>query len=285
MLDHRIMTFLTLYREMNYRKTAEQLNMTQPGVTQHIQHLEREYGVKLFSYEDRVLRRTKEAELLKRHFDGVLARERALREQLSRPNGVHLRIGATKTVGEYVLGPVLRDFLADPAHSVELTVDNTEVLLGMLDDGRLDFAVIEGMFDKSRYGHRLYQKERFLGICPKAHPFAGKQVQFIDLMGQTLILREPGSGTRRLLERALEDRGFSTEAVGRNVSVSNFSLICNLVAAGEGITFAYAPVAMQRQDLATFTVEDLHITGEFNFVYCDEETAEDKITLFFGESA
>ena len=50
MLDYRIYTFLTLFKEMNYRKTAEKLNMTQPGVTQHIQYLEKHYGVKLFEY-------------------------------------------------------------------------------------------------------------------------------------------------------------------------------------------------------------------------------------------
>lgn len=46
MLDFRMITFRTLYNEMNYRKTAELLNMTQPGVTQHIQYLEKYYGVK-----------------------------------------------------------------------------------------------------------------------------------------------------------------------------------------------------------------------------------------------
>ena len=50
MLDYRIYTFLTLYDEMNYRRTAEKLNMTQPGVTQHIHYLEKHYGAKLFEY-------------------------------------------------------------------------------------------------------------------------------------------------------------------------------------------------------------------------------------------
>ena len=58
MLDYRVLTFLTLYDEMNYRRTAEKLNMTQPGVTQHIHYLEHYYGVKLFSYDGRTLSRT-----------------------------------------------------------------------------------------------------------------------------------------------------------------------------------------------------------------------------------
>lgn len=59
MLDYRVSTFLTLYDEMNYRRTAERLNMTQPGVTQHIHYLENYYGVKLFEYNGRTLSRTK----------------------------------------------------------------------------------------------------------------------------------------------------------------------------------------------------------------------------------
>ena len=65
MLDYRINTFITLYNEMNYRKTAEKLNMTQPGVTQHIHYLEGYYGVKLFEYNGRSLSKTENAEMLK----------------------------------------------------------------------------------------------------------------------------------------------------------------------------------------------------------------------------
>ena len=63
MLDYRVLTFLALYDEMNYRRTAEKLNMTQPGVTQHIHYLENYYGVKLFEYNGKTLTKTKNAEI------------------------------------------------------------------------------------------------------------------------------------------------------------------------------------------------------------------------------
>ena len=79
MLDYRVLTFLTLYDEMNYRRTAEKLNMTQPGVTQHIHYLEHYYGVKLFSYDGRTLSRTQNAQQLKRYFDSIRAEEMDIR--------------------------------------------------------------------------------------------------------------------------------------------------------------------------------------------------------------
>lgn len=282
MLDYRIATFMTLYKEMNYRKTAEALGMTQPGVTQHIHFLESNYGVRLFIYDGKQLHRTPQAEYLKRHIDSVLARERTLRQIFEQPRGVHLDVGATKTIGEFVLSPVLEQFLSDSSHTIRYTIDNTEQLLRMLENSLLDFAVIEGVFDKTRYGYHLFKKESYVGICAKDHPFAGKSVPLYDVFRETLVIRESGSGTRRLLEQAICDKGFSLDCFDRCVSVSNFSVILNLVEQGNAVTFGYAPIAAQRDDLATFEVEDMFITGEFNFVYCDADSAREKIELFFS---
>ena len=69
--------------------------------------------------------------------------------------------------------PTVRQFLKKENHQIDLLVDNTETLLAMLERGELDFAIIEGVFDKEKYPHRLYKKESFLGICSRRHSFAG----------------------------------------------------------------------------------------------------------------
>jgi DNA-binding transcriptional LysR family regulator len=283
MLDYRIDTFLTLYDQMNYRKTAELLNMTQPGVTQHIHYLEKFYGVKLFEYNGRLLMRTKQADQLKRYFDSVRAEEIALKDNFGQKDSVHIRIGATKTIGEFVVVPAVRAFLEKENHSLDLTVDNTENLLNLLSGGKLDFAIIEGVFNKEQYPHHLLKKERFVGICGKNHPFAWKTVSLEDAFRENLIIREKGSGTRMLLQQAVTDKGYSLEHFYRHSSVSNFSVICELVAKNGAITFAYEPIAHCRDDLATFVVEDMQIQGEFNFVYTNARVAQGKINCFFNE--
>ena len=282
MLDYRVLTFLTLYDEMNYRRTAEKLNMTQPGVTQHIHYLENYYGVKLFEYNGRQLTRTKQAEQLKRYFESVRAEEISLKEDLVQADRFHLRVGATKTIGEFVIVPEVREFLQQGNHSLDLIVDNTENLLAMLSHGELDFAVIEGVFDKARYPHHLFKKERFVGICGRHHSFAGQTVSLAEIFREGLIVRERGSGTRRLLEQAITDRGYSLDSFQSSSSISNFSVICEMVATNGAITFAYEPIANSRDDLATFTVDGMKIQGEFNFVYTNEKVAKSKIELFFS---
>lgn len=280
MLDYRIDTFLTLYEQMNYRKTAEILNMTQPGVTQHIHYLEDFYGVKLFIYDGRHLVRTEQAEKLKCHFTSVRAAEKSLKEGFVQTNTVHLRVGATKTIGEFVIMPAVCGFLLEENHVLDLTVDNTEKLLAMLSCGDLDFAIIEGVFDKEKYPHRLFKKEQFVGICGKDHPFAGKTVSLEETFHEKLIVREKGSGTRMLLQQAIFDRGYSLDSFRSCSSVSNFRVICELVATNGAITFAYEPIAHCREDLSTFLVADMQIQGEFNFVFTNAQVAQTKIAEF-----
>ena len=281
MLDYRVLTFLTLYDEMNYRRTAEKLNMTQPGVTQHIHYLENYYGVKLFEYDGRTLSKTKNAQQLKKYFDSVKAEETDIRESFTPTDTIHMTVGATKTIGEFVIVPEIRAFLQAPNHNLDLIIDNTENLLHMLEKSQIDFAVIEGVFDKSQYGYHLFKKEAFVGVCAKDHPFAGRTVTLEEVFREDIVVRESQSGTRMLLQNAITDRGFSLDSFHRCSSVNNFSVICDLVAINKTITFAYEPIAHCRDDLATFMVEDMQIQGEFNFVYCNERVAKEKINRIF----
>lgn len=281
MLDYRVLTFLTLYDEMNYRRTAEKLNMTQPGVTQHIHYLENYYGVKLFEYDGRTLSKTKNAQQLKKYFDSVKAEETDIRESFTPTDTIHMTVGATKTIGEFVIVPEIRAFLQAPNHNLDLIIDNTENLLHMLEKSQIDFAVIEGVFDKSKYGYHLFKKEAFVGVCAKDHPFAGRTVTLEEVFREDIVVRESQSGTRMLLQNAITDRGFSLDSFHRCSSVNNFSVICDLIAINKAITFAYEPIAHCRDDLATFMVEDMQIQGEFNFVYCNERVAKEKINRIF----
>ena len=88
--------------------------------------------------------------------------------------------------------------------------------------------------------------------------------------------------TRTLLHNAITDRGFSLDNFKRCISVSNFSVICDIVANNGAITFAYEPISRCRDDLATFSVADMQVSGEFNFVYCNERVAREKINLLFS---
>ncbi|MCI7768104.1 MAG: LysR family transcriptional regulator [Oscillospiraceae bacterium] len=280
MTDTRIETFLTLCRVMNYRKTAEELNMTQPAVTQHIHYLENYYNCRLFIYDRKSLRMTPEAEMLKKYAENVSCQEKRLKALLSEKSGCHLSIGATKTIGEYVISEHICAFLGDSANRISVNVDNTERLLEALSRGEIDFAIIEGYFDSSRYASRLYRKEPFVGICGERHPFAGRVVSSEDVLNEELILREEGSGTREILRQLLAGENISFSRFPRITSVSSFGLAARILEKGMGISFAYRAVREQEKGLAEFMVRGWDIVREFNYVYLDNPFSEQAVEIF-----
>lgn len=280
MTDTRIETFLTLCRLMNYRKTAEELHMTQPAVTQHIHYLENYYGCKLFVYDRKSLKMTPEAELLKKYAENILYQEKKLRAQLGEKKGTALSVGATKTIGEYVIADHISAYLKDPSNRISVYVDNTERLLDSLSRGEIDFALVEGFFDRSRYASRLYRREPFTGICGKAHPFAGRTVSPDELWGGNIIIREEGSGTRDILEQLLKGYNRSFSDFGRITTISDFSLIMQLLEKNSAVTFAYRAVKERHPELAEFGIEGWNAVHEFNYVYLDAPFSEQAVEYF-----
>ena len=282
MIDTRIQTFLTLCRVMNYRRTAELLNMTQPAVTQHIHFLEEQYGCKLFHYDRRTLTMTREAELLQRYAENVLYQEKKLKTELTQNKGVSLSIGATKTIGEYVIGDHVSAFLSEPDHRISVTVENTETLLTDLSAGKIDFALIEGYFDRSRYASRLYRKEPFVGLCGKGHLFANKTIPIDKIWCENLLLREEGSGTRDILGQLLTESNHSFSKFERITTISNFGLITRLLENNNCITFAYHAVGETNSSLSEFHVMGWDISRECNYVYLDTPFSEYAVDVFSG---
>ena len=283
MLDYRVDTFLTLCKQMNYRKTAEILHISQPAVTQQIHFLENEYGQKLFEYENRRLVKTEAADILEKYARAAKLQEQNLRQKLENSPIHNLRIGATKTIGDYYLKEDIRRYLTSSDHALTLIVDNTERLLHLLEENELDFAVVEGFFDKTSFDSILLRREPFVGICRKDHPFAGREVTMEELLKETIIHREDGSGTRAILEQELSGYNESLQRFQRHICISSFNIILDLVKQGFGVSFVYNILADSDPALAKFSIRDESVVREFNVVYLKYADMEEKIGLFFGK--
>lgn len=269
MLDPRWNTFLVLCETMNYTRAAERLCLTQPAVTHHIHYLEEHYGCRLFSYEGKVLRLT-EAGLRLREFTRSMAyNSQKIEEAMAEDAPISLRVGTSKTIGEYVVAPKVEHFLrAHPEANFSLLVDNTQVLLRALEEGQLDFVLVEGFFERSRYETQLFRREAFFGVCTPGHRLAGRSVPVDELRGERLILREMGSGTRAIFEDALRRLNCTLDSFESVVTISEFEAIKSLVADGLGISFLYAPVVekeLAQGKLARFELADAPMSGAFYF--------------------
>ena len=173
MQDFRVETFLTVCRTMNYTRAAKALNITQPAVSQHIAHLEKAYGARLFDYRGKRLTLTEAGELVRSTLSTMDHDERLLRERVAAAVSgarIDMSVGMTLTAGEYLVAAPLADYLAKrPDIRATVRSGGTRELLALLEAGEIDCAFVEGMFDRSAYECDVYRRERLVCVCAAEH--------------------------------------------------------------------------------------------------------------------
>lgn len=281
-MEQKLYTFLALCQTMNYRLAAERLHLSQPAVTKQIQSLEQSLQTKLFYYDGHTLHKTEKCLLLERYAISQQYQFEELQLAIADKKRLKLRIGATKTIGDYVLIDAIKNYLSHSSHELSLVVDNTKHLLQMLDENQLDFAVIEGTFSKTKYDSYLLRMEPFVGICAKNSPLCGKHIGIEELLGETIIVREEGSGTRRIFEERLMASGYELSDFFREVSISSFVSVKALVADGIGISFLYHSVVSKEENIGIFTVDGITEPHAFHVVYTRNTNAKKYSEQFLG---
>lgn len=287
MLDFRLKTFLVLCKVMNYTKTAEILHITQPAVSQHIKFLEEDFQVKLFIYKDKNLTLTQAGEILYNFALAMQASSDRTRLLMSLPKATiyPIHFGTTLTIGEYTMPELLEKAALDfPSAHIMMEVNNTEVLLEKLHDGKIDFALLEGHFDKSKYHTMLFSLERFIGVCSPTHPLAKRKLSFHNILQEQLILREQGSGSREIFEQILYEHNASMNSFKNIMQIGNISVIKKLVSKNLGITFLYKEAVkkeLSTGNLSVLDIEDFTVEREFNFVFLKDSLHRKEYTRWF----
>ncbi len=287
MLDNRLQTFLTLCETRNYTKTAQKLNMTQPAVSQQIQYLENYYQVTLISGKGKNFSLTEEgmalqqyARTLKATSERILPLLHSIKDE-SKP----LNFGATLTIGEYTIPPILcKIFKEDPETNISMFVENTHILQKMLWEGKIDFALLEGHFDHNQFEFKFVSNETFIGVCSPKNKIASTTSNLEELLEQNLILREPGSGTRDILEQALYNQNLSIKDFRRKIEISNMNVIKELCHQNIGITFMYREAIKKEISqgyLKEIPIRNFNISHPFSFVYLKNSPDKSQIEYWF----
>ena len=273
MLDFRVDTFLAVCRCMSFTRAAAALHITQPAVSQHIRALEAQYGVRFFSFEGKKLTLTDAGRLFLRTATTMRHDAQHLRDALGSLSGGGRRLvfGATLTIGEYVMpAPLARLLAAEPNVSLRMIVANTAELLRGLDRGDIDFALVEGFFDKSEYDSLPYLTERYVAVCAPGYRFRQPVHTLEDLLGERLLTREPGSGTREILERRLREHNLTVRDFRAVTEIGSLNAIKALVRMGQGVAFLYEPTV--RAELESGALREIALSGfpvlhDFTFLW------------------
>lgn len=274
MLDFRTDTFLTVCKTMNFTAAAKELHITQPAVSQHIHFLENEYQAALFEYHNKQLSLTPAGEVLKRRLTSMKNDEKNIQLEIRSLSYriESLSIGVTMTIGEYAIVDRLASFLLNHPHmNIHLHYGNTALLLGLLDAGEIDMAIIEGNYPKEHYAHKKYSTEDYIAVCAANHQFvSGTPSTVSDLIGERLIVRKAGSGTRNILEENLLARGLRISNFTHYIEVENMHTIISFLKKDCGISFMYKVAVLEELNqniLKEIQLDDFKMKHDFDFVW------------------
>ena len=210
MFDFRLQVFYTVAKRLNFTKAAAELYITQPAVTKHIKELESQFKVSLFERSgNKKIILTPAGETLLKYTGELLNTYRELEYDMNmlvdQHNGV-LHIGASTTVAQYIIPPILAQFHKKFKDiKVLLITGNTEDIERALLDKNIEIGVIEGIARNPQIKYEQYlQDELVLVSATKNNLIRKNTIKPEELKSYPLLLREPGSGTLDVITYALK---------------------------------------------------------------------------------
>lgn len=224
--DFRLQVFHTVARRLSFTKAAEELYITQPAVTRHIHELEHHFKLKLFQRSGNKIHLTPAGKTLLQHSETLLAEYRNLEfdmNALAEKHSGKLRIGASTTVAQYVLPPILASFrqkFKDVA--VTLTSGNTEQIENALVSDAIDVGIIEGRSKSKSLQYTPFLRDEIVLVTSIQFPAVRKEtIRPEELKTVPLLLREPGSGTLEVIAHALKHMGLKISELNVEMRLNN----------------------------------------------------------------
>jgi len=274
MENFRLKVFRTVAEESSFRRAAERLHLSQPAVSQQIHALEEELGATLFDRGKGRIRLTEAGAVLLRYArkGARLAEEaRAALDSLRGESTGALRIGASMTVTQYILPRMLGAFLEQhPRIEPAVTSGNTEQIVAALAHRKIDLGLIEGPVSSRHVFRQRFFQDRLVLIVGRRHPWPAKPAIPIRALREVpLLMRERGSGSRRVVELALRRVGLRVGDLRIAMNLDSIVAIISAVEAGLGAGFVSEWAIQKELKLGTLRVvpvEGLEIHRDMHLI-------------------
>ncbi|WDL97596.1 LysR family transcriptional regulator [Alicyclobacillus sp. ALC3] len=233
--------FCAVVEHGSLNKTAQVLHMTQSTASRHLQAMEDEYGGLLFERSASGLTLTPLGQALYPYSRDLLSCHVRAKEELLRlrSEGGGLCVGATLSIGEYLL-PVLLGDLREryPSADIRMRIANTTEIVSQLAHHSIDVGLVEGIVTPTAdLVVTAWKEDDLVLVCPPSHRFAQKgEISLADVLEEPLLCREEGSGTRQVTEQALEQENMLSQATFC-MELGSTQAIKSAIVAGLGVAF------------------------------------------------
>ncbi len=273
-MDFRLKVFFTVANRLSFTKAATELFITQPAISKHIQELEEEYKVKLFDRSGSKISLTFAGEQLLKHAKNIFEIYRDIDFEMSvliNEQIGTLRIGASTTISQYIIPPLLANFHQKTQDvKVVLRNGNTEQIEDALLNKEIEIGVVEGQSKNQSIKYTPFLRDELVLVCNTKNPLANKEkITKQDLVLFNFLIRERGSGTLEVIEHALNSLNIKISdlviemELGSTESIKSYLMNSNCVAF---ISVYAISKELKNNELLIIDVEDLIIERNFYLI-------------------
>ncbi|WP_291578499.1 LysR family transcriptional regulator [Clostridium sp. UBA6640] len=281
MIDIKLETFITVANTKNFTRAANILNMTQPAISHHIKLLEEYYNVKLIEKKHKTMELTRAGNILYKHALEVDKISKLAKNLITNEASTIKRydVGATLTIGGYVLPPIIGNYKMNNKNiDIILQVENTETIIQKLFSGEIILGVIEGPFDKNKVIYEKFKDDELVFAVSRKHQLAKRRsITIEEVLMEKLILRERGSGTRKVFEDYIAEQGYDPKKIIPYMEIGDITAIISLVESGLGATVVSREAlksSVISRKIKILPIKNLTIKREFNFIYLKNSNME-----------
>lgn len=209
MIDFRLKVFHVSAQRLNFTEAAKELHISQPAVSKNVRELEESLGVRLFDRNRSGLALTNEGRIFLDYAGRIIALYNELSYELSADRkklAGPLRIGASTTIAQYVLPPVLAKFISKfPGVNPVMLNGNSEQIEEAIFSGKIDVGLVEGTTSHRQLKYIPFIKDELVAVVSPGNKLLnGKdELSLRELKKLPVVLRERGSGTLDIIEKAL----------------------------------------------------------------------------------
>ena len=259
--NFRLKVFRAVAEHLNFRKAAEQLFLTQPAVTLQIKALENDLGMRLFDRTGGKITFTQQGSVLLAYAHKLASLASEAERELGCSAGSvsgELALGASTTIAQYVLPRLIGAFQSEyPKIQFSLQSSNTSEVVRCLLDGKVTLGLIEGPARERGVRTEPFMEDELVLITPPS--FDSDRLAPGQFLATSLLMREHGSGSRRVVELALERAGFKLKAFKKVMELDSTEAIKSAVEAGLGVGFVSRWAIAKELELGTLKVAE--VTG------------------------
>lgn len=218
MSDFRLKVFRSVAKNLSFTKASQELFVSQPAITKHIQELESAYQTRLFDRQGNKISLTESGKLLLEHCDRILEDYKRLEYEMHLLNNEYtgeLRLGASTTIAQYVLPPLLARFIKKfPQVNLSLMNGNSREVETALQEHRIDLGLVEGVHRSPNLKYTPFLEDELVAVVHAKNKLSiPDELAPEDLTNIPLVLRERGSGTLDVIERALSQHNIKLSAL------------------------------------------------------------------------